>query len=284
MQSHSARHVDRHWAVAAFGPAQEILARAAAVVAYDPREAVEPVPPLDAAECSAAAQLAAAYDLAGRDLAARLTHASPEEFRAVEEQLELAASRAFLLYSALPAPGDPRELAVRKLQLTALAEVGSLGPQWDRWRRLHPAPEGRDARTWDVALVEHLADVWTELLRREGGAELPRAMELVARIREERASREAALLLGLPQREAERMRFYLFALYHAVDAATDLLMYFLRHRPANIGRALSVHFGLAKAATSGDLHLDVLFSWMYLAALRVSQGHTQQHNQPGLTG
>jgi hypothetical protein len=162
--------------------------------------------------------------------------------------------------------------------------VGSHGPQWDRWRRQHPAPAGRETRPWDDALVEYLADTWTELLRREGGAELSTAMALIARLREERPAREAALLLGLSQRDAERMRFYLFALYHAADAATDLLMFFVHHRPANIGRALSVHFGLAKEATSGDLHLDVLFSWMYLAALRVSQGHTQQLNLPGLTG
>jgi hypothetical protein len=283
VQLHSARHVDRHWAVAAFGPAQALLARAAAVAAYDPREAAEPVSPLDAAECEAAVQLAAAYDLAGRDLATHLALADPDELATAREQVELAASRAFLLYSALPAPDEPRALAVRKLQLAALAEVGSLAPQWERWRRLHPAPDDRDARPWDVALLEHLADAWTELLRREGGAELPRAAEIIAQVREERASREAALLLALAQRDAERMRFYLFALYHAVDAATDLLMFFIHQRPANIGRALSIHFGLAKEATSGDLRLDVLFSWVHLAALRVSQGHTQQLNLPGLT-
>lgn len=283
VQQLAARPVDRHWAVAAFGPAHAILARATAVVAHGVAEAAEPVPPLDAAECAAAIDLAAAYDLAGRELASQLDRLEPDDSRFAREQLELAASRSFLLYSALPTEGEPRELALRRLHLAALAEVGSLAPQWDRWRRTHPAPGGRDERSWDVALVEHLADLWTELLRREGGAEYPTAMEIIARIREERPTREAELLLGLGRRDAERMRFYLFALYHAVDAATDLLMFFLHHRPANVGNALSLHFGLAKEATSGDLVLDVLFSWMHLAALRVSQGHTQQLNLPGLT-
>jgi hypothetical protein len=274
--------VDRHWAVAAFGPAQTLLARAAAIVGGDAADDGLAAP-LDASESSAAVQLAAAYGLAGRDLAAQLARAGPDDFRIAQEQVELAASRSFLLYSALPAPEDARELALRKLHLAALAEVGSLAPHWDRWRHAHPTPPGRAERPWDVALVEYLADAWTELLRREGGAEFPRAMEILATVREERPPREAALLLGLSQREAERTRFYLFALYHAVDAATDLLMFFLHHRPAHIANALSLHFGLAKEATSGDLQLDVLFSWMYVAALRVSQGHTQQLNLPGLT-
>jgi hypothetical protein len=277
------RHVDRHWAVAAFGPAQDLLTRAESVTAHDPSDVNGAVRPLDASESSAAVQLAAAYGLAGRDLVAQLARSGPEDYRFAQEQVELAASRSFLLYSALPAPEDARELALRKLHLAALAEVGSRAPQWDRWLRAHPIPPGRAERPWDVALVEHLAEAWTELLRREGGAEFPRAMEVLATIREERGTREAALLLGLGPRDAERMRFYLFALYHAVDAATDLLMFFLHHRPANIANALSLHFGLAKEATSGDLQLDVLLSWMYVAALRVSQGHSQQLNLPGLT-
>ena len=101
-------------------------------------------------------------------------------------------------------------------------------------------------------------------------------MEIVATIREERGGRERELLASFDEPEEMRMRFYLFALFHLTEGATELLLYRLHGTPDDIRQRVYVALSLARSATSGDMQILPALEWLYEAAACVIQERTPQ--------
>jgi hypothetical protein len=277
--------LELHWAVAATDPQSRntMIARAEAACA----RLVAGRPAVDPDDAERLETLAGAYDLAARDrLDAVLLGGGDERGGEVEAQVAAGAGRAFALYAVLPLPtGDAPALNYRILHLSALAEIGGRRQDWERWMMVHQTEIAASAGPhdpWDVELIRRVTDVWSELLKRSGPSGLGRAMEILAWVREERPAREAALLGRTGGPDAARLKFYLFALYHLIDAATDLTVYLRHGEPADILRRLSLRFSLARAATSGDFTLAALLSWLNAAALLVARRRTPQLEIPGV--
>jgi hypothetical protein len=98
----------------------------------------------------------------------------------------------------------------------------------------------------------------------------------VATIREERLTRERELLASFDESEEMRMRFYLFALFHLTEAATELLLYRLHGAPNDVAQRVYVALSLARSATSGDMQILPALEWLYEAAACVIQQRTPQ--------
>lgn len=227
--------------------------------------------------------LAGAYDLAVRDrLEVRMHATASEQREELRAQVEWGASRAFALYAALPAPAEGGPRLLRTLHLSALAVVARRRGDWQRWLAEHPLP-GKDPRApWDAFLLRQLTELWCDLHQRAGPSGLGEAMALLAELREERPRREHALFASLPESEQPRVRFYLFALYHLVDAATELFLYLSHGRPLHVEHELARHFALAREATAGDFRLEVLLVWLQAAAVHVAGRRTPQLEIPGV--
>jgi hypothetical protein len=194
--------------------------------------------------------------------------------------LRAGAGRAFALLAAAPIDYDDEVGALyRVLLVVALAQVAGQGEALRLWlnahrRRLFPV-EDRELR-WDLLLLRRLAELWTEVLSGAGPSGLTRAMEIVATIREERGSRERELLAGFDESEEMRMRFYLFALFHVTEAATELLLYRLHGTPNDAAQRVYVALSLARSATSGDMQILPALEWLYEASACVIQQRTPQ--------
>jgi hypothetical protein len=118
--------------------------------------------------------------------------------------------------------------------------------------------------------------VWLEVLRGTGPSGLERPMEIIASIREERPSREAAFLADARDADDVKLQLYLFTLFHLTEAATELLLFRLHGEPERVDQRLYRHFTLARDAAGGDPRLDASFDWLYEAARRVVAQRTAQ--------
>ena len=277
--SPAAAAVDRHWAVASVENARSVLA-----TAMQASTAIhlggDPVTGDDADRTIA---LASAYDLAGRDVLRRMREdRSSAESPDLREQLELAASRAAILYAVLPVPGAPEELAIRKLHLAALSHLAARSAHFARWRARHPLPEGHEDRPWPIWLLEQTTEVWCELLRGEDPPDATLVAERIARGRELQLVSERQYLATLLGPSVDRARLYLFALHHVMDAATDVFLYMRHHAPMQRRQVESVHFDLAVEATSGDARMDTMLTWLHAAAMRLMHRHSWQLGLPGM--
>ena len=101
-------------------------------------------------------------------------------------------------------------------------------------------------------------------------------MELIATIREERPTRERDLLAHMDDAEDMRMRFYLFALFHLTEAATELLLYRLHGAPEDVKERVYVSLSLARSATAGDMQMLPALEWLYESAACVIEQRTPQ--------
>ena len=101
-------------------------------------------------------------------------------------------------------------------------------------------------------------------------------MEIIASIREDRATREAEFFRTVDPADETRMRFYLFTLFHLTEAATELLLFRLHGEPERVDTRLYSHFALARDAAGGDPRLDASFDWLYEASRRVVAQRTAQ--------
>lgn len=279
--------LEEHWAVATF----RIEERAALVAFAEDylralRAGTSPQRPRPATEDLLA--LASAFDIAARErldlegLGSPFIAASPREGDLTERRAHLrtGAGRAFALLAAAPIDYEDEIGALyRVLLVVALAHVAGLEETLRAWlhthrRRLFP-PEDRELR-WDLLLLRRVTELWTEVLSGAGPSGLEHAMEVVATIREERNVRERELLAGFDESEEMRMRFYLFALFHLTEAATELLLYRLHGAPNDVARRVYVALSLARSATSGDMQILPALEWLYEAAACVIQQRTPQ--------
>src|SRR5207253_11478410 len=194
--------------------------------------------------------------------------------------LETGADRAFVLTAALPVEPDERTAALyRALLLAGLAELGSKQGEFRHWIRVNSLllfPPGEAPDRWDLILLRRVVELWLQLLKGAGPSGLDQAMEIVASIREERPTREAAFIAEADVADAARVRFYLFTMFHLTEAGTELLLFRLHGEPERIDQRLYGHFTLARDAAGGDPRLDASFDWLYEAARRIVAQRTAQ--------
>jgi hypothetical protein len=270
-----------HWALSATdaGERRAVVSAAESLLA----QAAWGAPDLPRADVERLELLGGAFDLAVRDrVEARLHAFDPAVREDLGAQVEWGAGQAFALYAVLPTPLELMPRLLRTLHLSALAVSGRRQADWLRWLAAHPIPARDDTAPWDVFLFRQLTELWCDLHQRSGPSELGRAMELLAELREERPARERALLATVPEADRTRVRFYLFALYHLVDAATELFLYLSHGRPVGVEHELARHFVLAREATTGDFRLEVLLVWLQVAAWQVASRRTPQLEIPGV--
>jgi len=230
--------------------------------------------------------LASAYDIASRErlelegLGSPFALARPNELADRRAQLRAGAARAFALLAAAPMDFDDEVGALyRALLVAALGHVAAQGETLRAWLAVYRKPlfpgDDRELR-WDLLLLRRNVELWTEVLSGSGPSGLERAMEIVATVREERNARERELLASFDESEEMRMRFYLFALFHLTEAATELLVYRLHGVPNDVTQRVYVALSLARSATSGDMQILPALEWLYEAAASVIQQRTPQ--------
>ena len=230
--------------------------------------------------------LASAFDIAARErlelegLGSPFAVAGPSELAERRAVLRVGASRAFSLFAAAPLDFDDEIGALyRALLVVALAHVGGQIDALRPWLNLHRRKlfpgDDRELR-WDLLLLRRIVELWTEVLGGAGPSGLGRAMEIVATIREERGTRERELLASFDESEEMRMRFYLFALFHLTEAATELLVYRLHGSPNDVTQRVYVALSLARSSTSGDVQILPALEWLYESAVCVIQQRTPQ--------
>lgn len=275
--------LDSHWAVAVIGPEER-----ASLLAFAERASRRIAAgewPGDEAIPDRLLPLASAYEFAAREwldlegLGNPGATPSPEEAASRRERLELGAHRAFLLGAALPLEGTDRTGALyHALLLAALAQIAGHESEYRQWLALNRGVlfVAAAADRWDVQLLRYAVELWTEVLAGAGPSGLDRAMELVATIREERPMRDSEFLAGLDENDEMRLRFYLFALGHLTDAATEVLLYRLHGRPEDVRYRVFVSLSLAREATIGDARMHPPLEWLYEAAVRVIERRTPQ--------
>jgi hypothetical protein len=277
--------LEEHWAVATFGVEERVALVTFAdeyfrglrggAVAQRARPAAEDL-----------LALASAFDIAARErldlegLGNPFAVANAGDVAERRAYLRAGAGRAFALLAAAPIDYDDEVGALYRVLLVApLAHVAAQGEPLRLWLNAHRRglfpPEDHDLR-WDLLLLRRLAELWTEVLSGAGPSGLERAMEIVATIREERQVRERELLAGFDEGEEMRMRFYLFALFHLTEAATELLVYRLHGAPNDVAQRIYVALSLARSATSGDMQILPALEWLYEAAACVIQQRTPQ--------
>ena len=277
--------LEEHWAVSTFRASER-----AALVAYA-EDAVRALRGGAAAarqhpEPEQLLALASAFDIAARErldlegLGSPLVAAPAEEMAQRRAFLRVGAARAFALLVAAPVDFDDDVGALyRTLLLGALAQVGGSSEAFRLWLNQHQRQlfPGDDAELrWDLLLLRRIVELWTEIVSGTGPSGLERAMEIVATIREERGTRERELLASFDEPEEMRMRFYLFALFHLTEGATELLLYRLHGAPDDIKQRVYVALSLARSATSGDMQILPALEWLYEAAACVIQQRTPQ--------
>ncbi|HEY7235400.1 MAG TPA: hypothetical protein VH539_14700 [Gemmatimonadaceae bacterium] len=277
--------LEEHWAVSTFGAEQR-----AALVAFaeDSLRALRGGTPTQRTQPAAEdlLALASAFDIAARErldldgLGSPFALAQPNEVAERRGYLRAGATRAFSLLAAAPIDFDDEVGALyRVLLVVALGHVAGQAEALRLWlaahrRRVFPGDD-RELR-WDLLLLRRNVELWTEVLAGSGPSGLERAMEIVATIREERGIRERELLASFDESEEMRMRFYLFALFHVTEAATELLLYRLHGAPNDARQRIYVALSLARSATSGDMQILPALEWLYEAAACVIQQRTPQ--------
>jgi len=277
--------LEEHWAVSTFAAEQR-----AVLLAYAEeflrtlknggtvRRATPPAEDLIA--------LASAFDIATRErldlegIGSPLATVTPNERAERRAFLRAGAGRAFVLLAAAPIDADDEVGALyRVLHVGALAHVAGQEESLRAWlaayRRRIFLGDDRELR-WDLLLLRRNVELWSEVLSGSGPSGLNRAMEIVATIREERGTRERELLASFDESEEMRMRFYLFALFHLTEAATELLLYRLHGAPDDVAQRIYVALSLARSATSGDMQILPALEWLYESAACVIQQRTPQ--------
>jgi hypothetical protein len=276
-------NLDRHWAVKVVTPqdraaaiqyAMSVLTRLCGGDANIPPSPPEFVVPLAGAYVIAASEW---LDFEGAGSPSAML--SPEQDAQRALHIEVGADRAFTLTAALPVESDEHIAAFyRALLLAGLAEVGHKQTEFRCWARAHHSVLSPkfDERRWDLVLLQRVVELWLEVLRGTGPSGLDRPMEIIASIREERPSREAAFLADVADADDVKLQLYLFTLFHLTEAATELLLFRVHGEPERVDQRLYRHFTLARDAAGGDPRLDASFDWLYEAARRVVAQRTAQ--------
>jgi len=277
-------NLDRHWAVKVVTPedrastvryAMGVLTR---LCNGEPPAATESLPDF-------VVPLAGAYAIAASEWLDFEGAASPTALLSTEQRaqraahIEAGADRAFVLTAALPVdPSERVAVLYRTLLLAGLAQLGNKQTEFRQWLKAYEPllfPRSESTR-WDLILLRRVVEVWTHVLRGAGPSGLEHAMEIIASIREERPAREDMLVGAADAAEQNRLRFFLFTLFHLTEAATELLLFRVHGEPERVESRLYSHFTLARDAAGGDPRLDASFDWLYEASRRTVELRTAQ--------
>ena len=277
-------NLDRHWAVKVVTPedrastvryAMGVLTR---LCNGEPPAATESLPDF-------VVPLAGAYAIAASEWLDFEGAASPTARLSTEQRaqraahIEAGADRAFVLTAALPVdPSERVAVLYRTLLLAGLAQLGNKQTEFRQWLKAYEPllfPRTESDR-WDLILLRRVVEVWTHVLRGAGPSGLEHAMEIIASIREERPAREDMLVGAADAAEQNRLRFFLFTLFHLTEAATELLLFRVHGEPERVESRLYSHFTLARDAAGGDPRLDASFDWLYEASRRTVELRTAQ--------
>ena len=286
--------LDQHWAVAAIPPERRelLLERVSSARLQDSDGLGEPI-------AESLTMLATAYELAALgQLDAVVNDPAGEVRRLARDVLALGASRAFRIYRAVRLPsGDAEgevELGIRAtLRLAALAVVGRQREAFESWasrgnvvRLIERAESLVVENGWDATQPGTRLAVWLTwltLLRRPDREALAACIERLGRLREHREEQDAAAPPSRRERPAVlRLRFQHFVLRQSAEAAETLAAALHRRVVPDVGARLSLHFGAARSAATGDHGLDLLLAWVHGAAVTVAGGVTDQLELPGM--
>ena len=276
--------LETHWAISVISPEDraELLAFAQRAL----QRLVTGTWRVDEARPEHLVPLASAYDYAARE---RLEHdgagnplmpTTPEAASIRRQRVRDDALRVLTLNVLVPFEDDDETGTLyHTLQLVAIATAAGRRAEFNAWLELHRervfGMRDEDAR-WDLRLLRAAVELWVEVLAGSGPSGLGRAMEIVATVREERPLRERELLASLGEADDMRMRFYLFALFHVVEAATQVLLYRLHGAPRDAAQLAFMSLSLAREATTGDVRMRPALDWLYEATARIIEQRTPQ--------
>jgi hypothetical protein len=193
-----------------------------------------------------------------------------------------AADVTFMFARVLPLPRswDPDHLShvLRLVSLGAVANDATALRRWlDAARTARRSPDGSEplplGQPWDVQLRDTICTLWIDLAptlllgaeSEAAGDRLERAFEPIAMLREERATREAELLVAMPGASVGSMRARLQVLYGVLDATAHLVVW-ARRSVASVGvPAARDALQVGTAFSAGDRTIATALQWLDLA-------------------
>ncbi|HSH28148.1 MAG TPA: hypothetical protein VK972_10360, partial [Wenzhouxiangella sp.] len=105
------------------------------------------------------------------------------------------------------------------------------------------------------------------VFRKEGWDDLDRIREIIAGLREDQRSHEAARLANGSAAEDRAVALRLIALYHWAKGTEVLAEYMLQGQSQTVFADLDKHFesGIKAATASGDAQHEVILRWLHAA-------------------
>ena len=195
--------------------------------------------------------------------------------------LESLCRASFAMLEACPVPGEPIQKICHILLMFSYAYVGE---RWEAMRRYLdelgeeaslPGEEGagRSGRGWEYDVLAGTYAALLCVVRKRDAAELRRARDAIARLREMQGMREAAHLESFAPEHRLGPARRLAALYHLAKCV-DLLAEFMETgRPDDVEEMLGFHLdeALAHGDDAGSHELDVLLRAVRPAFMRMAR-------------
>lgn len=188
----------------------------------------------------------------------------------LREQALAASHHAFDIRRLAEIPENTEERIFHVLQLSALAYCGDRWSDLRRWFKESwsaiAVPTVADV-PWDRRLLYRLFECWVRLFRKDGWDDLDRIREIIAGLREDQRSQEAARLTNGSAMEDRTIALRLIALYHWTKATEILAEYMLQGQPPTVFGDLDKHFesGIKAATASGDAQHEMILRWLHAA-------------------
>jgi len=158
-------------------------------------------------------RVALAYEMAANEGLDALSRASGD----TALRAQAAAHTTFDIRCLFPVPEGTQERIFHVLQLSALVYCGDRWSDLRRWYKDNyaalAAPSIADA-PWDRRLLYRLFSCRVRLFRKKGWDDLDRIREIIAGLREDQKTYEAALLDNDPEAADRAIALRLIALYH----------------------------------------------------------------------
>ncbi len=187
---------------------------------------------------------------------------------ALREQAVTASHYAFDIRRLAEIPEGIEERIFHILQLSALAYCGDRWSDLRRWfeenKSVIKVPTVANA-PWDKRLLYRLFDCWIRLFRKDGWDDLDRIREIIAGLREDQRSHEAARLDNGSFAEDRAAALRLISLYHWAKGTEVLAEYMLQGQAQTIFGEIDKHFesAIKAAIASGDSQHEVILRWLH---------------------
>ena len=193
--------------------------------------------------------------------------------------LESLCRASFAMLEACPVPGEPIQKICHVLLMFSYAYVGERGEAMGRYLderggEVSLPDEGAEGsgRGWEYDVLAGTYAALLCVIRKRDAAELRRARDAIARLREMQGPREAAHMESFAPEHRQGPARRLAALYH-LARCVDLLAEFMETgRPDGVEQMLDFHFdeALALGGDVGSPELDVLLRAVRPAFVRMA--------------